>query len=60
MQGRALIDDMEGYLDRYNVRHIAEVLTEEDWAKLFPYASNAGYTYELFLRTAARFPKFCG
>ncbi len=42
------------------MKNVASVFSEEDWTELFPYAYEQGYTYDLFLRTVARFPKFCG
>lgn len=58
--GRAHRTDDLNYLELGNVKLIASVFDEKGWTDTFPFASEQGYTYDLFLRTAARFPKFCG
>ena len=50
------IDDT--YLESSNVQTIQAVLNEDDWAVGFPIADPA-YSYDNFLRAAAKFPSFC-
>ena len=46
------------YMTKTNVQTIMEIFTEADWAVGFPLA-NPVYTYDNFLKAAAKFPYFC-
>jgi len=50
------VDDF--YLTLANVERIQSVFTEEMWDDGFPHA-DAIYTYDNFLKAAAKFPAFC-
>ena len=53
----------EGHPDDYatksNVMQVKEVFSEAQWSEWFP-SANSLYTYENFLRAAAKYPAFCG
>ena len=51
------INNMD-YNNFANVQRIKRLFPESDWARGFPVA-NAVYTYDNFLKAAAKFPKFC-
>ena len=50
------IDDI--YMTMTNVQRITSFFTATDWDAVFPQA-NAVYTYDNFLKAAAKFPSFC-
>ena len=51
------INNMD-YHNFANVQRIKRIFPEADWVRGFPVA-NAVYTYENFLKAAAKFPAFC-
>jgi hypothetical protein len=46
------------YLASPNVQTIQSILNADDWAVGFPLA-NPAYSYDNFLKAAAKFPAFC-
>ena len=54
---------IEGHPDDYatkpNVLQVKEAFSQAQWSEWFPNA-NSLYTYENFLRAAAKYPAFCG
>jgi chitodextrinase len=47
------------YEDFDNVQRVAAIVTETKYNEVFP-MKNDLYTYQGFLRSIAKFPKFCG
>lgn len=45
-------------MTRENVQRIMSIFDEQDWAIGFPIADPV-YTYDNFLKAAAKFPSFC-
>jgi len=50
--------DVTDWETKENVLRVTSILTQENWADLFP-VSHSFYTYEDFLKAVAKWPAFC-